>query len=181
MAKALRVVNPKKVGKRKCGNCVGCCQTPSLRVPDLKEFGESCKHVMTGKKRGCGIYETRPAGCKAYQCHWLLNGFLETKHRPDKIGIIFDDGQIRLDGFWKKVGTDLGLPLPPVTAREIWPGAYKRQKALLDQMSSELVIIKVRNPNDPTSKLEVIGPNQEVINGVAKAISELSKELASEG
>lgn len=175
MAKTLKLFNPKRVGKRKCGDCVSCCLTPSLNAPPHKELGSACPEVRTGRKKGCGIYETRPEGCQAYECHWLFNGFLETKHRPDKIGIIFDDGLIRQKGFWGGLGRELDLPLPPVTAREIWPGAFKRQQKLLRTIASSLVVILVRTPTDPDSKLRVLGPNQRVIDAVWSAVMALAK------
>lgn len=181
MAKTLKLYNPKRVGRRTCGNCVGCCLTPTLSAPPHKTLGQHCTEVCTGKKKGCGIYESRPEGCRAYQCHWLFNGFLETKHRPDKIGIIFDDGQIRKEGFWEKLGHDLKLPLPPLTAREIWPGAFNKNAALLKNIATTLVVIMVRNPQDPNSQLRIIGPNQEVINAVWDAVMALAKEEGIEG
>jgi len=178
MAKTLKLYDPKRAGRRKCGSCTGCCLTPSLSAPPIKPLCESCSKVGSGRKAGCTIYDSRPTGCRAYQCHWLQNGFLETRHRPDKIGIIFDDGQIRQDGFWEKLGHDLRLPLPPMTAREIWTGAFKRQGHLLKALATELVVILVRNPSDPTSELKVLGPNAGVIRRVADAISQLAKETA---
>jgi len=175
MSKTLKLYNPKRVGKRKCGNCTGCCITPSLSAPPHKLLGEKCPELCTGLKTGCGIYETRPNGCREYQCHWLFNGLLEQKHRPDKIGIIFDDGQVRQEGFWQELGHDLDLALPPLTAREIWPGAFKDQFRLLKTLATELVVILVRNPADPRSKLRVIGPNQQVIAAVWSAIMALAK------
>lgn len=180
MGKTLKLYNPKRVGKRKCGSCVGCCVTPSLSAPPEKALGERCASICTGRKKGCSIYETRPIGCREYECHWLLNGFLETAHRPDKIGIIFDDGQIRQEGFWEKLGHDLNLTLPPVTAREIWPGAFQRQQKLLRTLATSLVVILVRTPTDPNSKLRVLGPNQEVINAVWEAVMALAKEVEDE-
>lgn len=173
MPKTLKLYDPKRLGKRKCGSCTGCCLTPSLSAPPVKPLCEACPKVGSGRKAGCTIYESRPTGCADYQCHWLLNGLLETKHRPDKIGIIFDDGQIRQEGFWEKLGHDLHLSLPPMTAREIWPGAFKRQGVLLKTLASELVVILVRNPADPTSELKVLGPNADAIRRVHDAIEQL--------
>ncbi|MGD9730246.1 MAG: hypothetical protein AB7L09_02810 [Nitrospira sp.] len=176
MPKTLKLYDPKRAGKRKCGDCVGCCLSPSLASPPQKTIGSACPEVCLGKNRGCSIYESRPDGCRTYECHWLFNGFLETGHRPDRIGIIFDDGQIRQAGFWLALGKKLNLPLPPVTAREIWTGAFAKQGHLLKMLATSLVIILVRNPSDPSSKLRVIGPNAEVIDAVWAAIMALSKD-----
>jgi hypothetical protein len=175
MSKTLKLYNPKRVGKRKCGDCTGCCITPSLSAPPHKPLGERCPELRSGRKRGCGIYETRPNGCREYQCHWLFNGLLEQQHRPDKIGIIFDDGQVRQKGFWEKLGHSLALALPPLTARELRPGAFKDQSRLLKTLATELVVILVRNPADPESRLRVIGPNRRTIDAVWTAVMALAK------
>ena len=172
MAKTLKLYNPNRVGKRKCGSCVSCCAVPSLAVLPYKDFGERCSKVC---RKGCSIYDTRPDGCRSYECHWLHNGFLETKHRPDKIGIIFDDGEIRKEGFWAAIGKELKLLLPPITAREVWPGAFSRQSHLLKVLATELVVILVPTP-ETSMKLRVLGPNDEVIDAVWKAIMEFAKE-----
>ena len=175
MAKSLQLYNPRRVGRRKCGDCVGCCLTPSLSVLPHKLLGGACSEACTGRKKGCGIYETRPDGCREYQCHWLFNGLLETKHRPDKVGVIFDDGQIRQKGFLEKLGHDLDLVLPPLTAREIWPGAFKRQALLLKLLATKLVVVLVRDPTDQSSEFKIIGPNDGVVKLVTDAVSELAR------
>ena len=177
MPKMLRLVNPRWVGKRKCGACVSCCIVPSLAVPPYKPFGERCSEVC---KKGCGIYERRPDGCRSYECHWLLNGFLETKHRPDKTGIVFDDGEIRKEEVWAALQRDLGLEFPPVTAREVWAGAFKKESHLLKMIATKLVVIMVPVPDSPNAKLRVIGPNQKVIDAVWDAVMAFAKEKGVE-
>lgn len=182
MPKKLKLYNPKRVGKRKCGSCVACCLTPSLSAPPHKGIGDHCPKVCrTGRKRGCSIYETRPDPCREYQCHWLFNGLLESKHRPDKIGIIFDDGQIRQAGFYENLSRELELPLPPLTAREVWPGAFKRQGHLLKMLATRLVVIMVRNPTDENSEMKVIGPDKKTIDAVWDAIMKLAEERGVDG
>ena len=173
MPKMLKILTPQRVGKRKCGACVSCCAAPSLAALPHKGFGERCSKVC---KKGCSIYETRPDGCRSYECHWLHNGFLETKHRPDKIGIIFDDGEIRKEGFWTALSKNLNLVLPPVTAREVWPGAFKLQGHLLKLLATRVVVIMVPVPDTPGAKLRVIGPNKEVIDAVWAAVMSFAKE-----
>jgi hypothetical protein len=67
-----------------CGECVACCT--SLGVPELeKPPGEKCKHVLpTG---GCGIYETRPASCRDFECVFLQTK-MPSKYRPDKLKVV---------------------------------------------------------------------------------------------
>lgn len=177
MPKTLRLYNPKMAKKRKCGSCTACCRVPSLAVLPHKQFGQTCDKVC---KKGCSIYETRPEGCAHYMCHWLFNGFLETKHRPDKIGIIFDDGEIRKEGFLAALGKDLDLPLPPITAREMWPGAFKLQGHLLKMIATTLVLILVPASDDPNTEVRVIGPNKEVIDAVWEAVMTYAKEKLGE-
>jgi len=170
MAKNLVVVDPRQVGKRRCGDCTGCCQAPTMASPPVKELGRVCPEVCKGKKRGCSIYEDRPQGCRDYSCHWLLNGFLERAHRPDKIGVIFDDGVLRT-GKLHQVKELTALSFPSLTAREVWPGAFKLNGGLLKALSGSCVIILVMNADDPTSGMRVIGPSRDVVTAVERALS----------
>jgi Fe-S-cluster containining protein len=46
-----------------------------------------CKDCSIGK--GCNIYETRPKGCRDFQCEWL-KGYGSEDERPDRLHIILD-------------------------------------------------------------------------------------------
>lgn len=164
MAKQLTLYDPSRVVPRKCGDCVSCCLAPTLKVEPHKPLGQRCSEVCDGRKKGCGIYETRPEGCKTYECHWLRNNLLDRQHRPDRIGIIFDDGEVRRPGFWDKL-PNYDLPLPPLTAREVWPGAFKRQYGLLRELAMTTVVILVKPDG-----VQVIGPSDEVVRAVEQAI-----------
>jgi hypothetical protein len=67
-----------------CGECSACCTT--LGVPELEKApGERCKHLKpTG---GCGIYDTRPASCRDFEC-MFLQVKMPTKFRPDKLKVV---------------------------------------------------------------------------------------------
>lgn len=76
----------RRAAARSCGACSLCCTV--LRVDELgKRAGHDCSHQRGDK--GCGIYETRPAICRGYQCLWRQGG-LEDDERPDMIGGIVD-------------------------------------------------------------------------------------------
>jgi hypothetical protein len=72
---------------RTCGDCTVCCTHIGVRELN-KPRGVACPHLLPDPGVGCGIYETRPASCSAFRCHWL-DGFIEPEEwRPDKIGIM---------------------------------------------------------------------------------------------
>src|SRR3954451_10586803 len=79
---------------RQCGACSACCTTQGVVEFD-KATNEPCKHQKFGGNcaaaggGGCGIYETRPQGCREWECCWL-SGLLSEKHRPDQSGIVFE-------------------------------------------------------------------------------------------
>lgn len=55
--------------------------TPELEKP----HNVACEHVGTS----CGIYDTRPRSCRAFECLWL-QGHGRPEHRPDQLGITLD-------------------------------------------------------------------------------------------
>jgi len=177
VAKRLVLVSAKREGKRKCGSCTGCCRAPSLEAPPAKPFLKVCPELATGKKRGCGIYDTRPQGCRDYSCHWLQNGFLERKHRPDKIGVIFDDGVSRAQ-WLTRIQESNNLEFPPVTAREIWPGAFKQNWKLLKSISSRYVVILVVTPTDRSLSVHVLAPTEELAAGVSASLMSGSDDIS---
>jgi len=75
---------PKPQG-RSCGQCNECCT--ALGVPEIqKSTFQMCSHVMNHK---CDCYATRPTACQEYKCLWLL-GAIDSVHRPDRVGVVFD-------------------------------------------------------------------------------------------
>lgn len=64
---------------RQCGECSLCCVLPA--IPQLgKPANVRCKHLTA---KGCGIYESRPAVCRKFECDWLKGAGDE---RPDVVG-----------------------------------------------------------------------------------------------
>lgn len=56
------------MSENRCGTCSLCCKLPEIPVLKKPE-GKWCSHCAVGK--GCTIYETRPAPCRAFTCLWL--------------------------------------------------------------------------------------------------------------
>ncbi len=64
---------------RKCGACQLCCVLPAIKELN-KPANVPCQHLT---EKGCGIYATRPDGCRKFECHWLGGVGDE---RPDVVG-----------------------------------------------------------------------------------------------
>lgn len=68
-----------------CGDCTACCGPYSLGVPGVFEPFERCPHAEVSC---CGIYATRPGGCRAFQCLWSRVPEWEEELRPNRCGFI---------------------------------------------------------------------------------------------
>jgi coenzyme F420-reducing hydrogenase beta subunit len=67
--------------KNACGTCTLCCKV--MQVSSLNKPKDVwCSHAQ--HKVGCGIYETRPEACSAFNCVWLTTA-MPMAYRPDKI------------------------------------------------------------------------------------------------
>ena len=71
------------IAPRSCGQCTACCTVMRIDALD-KPRDEACRHLVA---RGCGIYETRPADCRAWHCAWQ-KGELPAPMRPDRTGVV---------------------------------------------------------------------------------------------
>ena len=72
---------------RACGTCVACCKVLNINEPDLfKPADQLCMHC-NGK--GCGIYDSRPAICRTWNCAWRRIASMPIETRPDKLGVVF--------------------------------------------------------------------------------------------
>jgi hypothetical protein len=70
-----------------CGACTQCCKV--LAVQELgKPMGVLCSHCVSGK--GCGIYDTRPASCRSFECVWLMDPEMPHRFRPDLTKVVLD-------------------------------------------------------------------------------------------
>jgi hypothetical protein len=67
--------------EKQCGDCSLCCKI--MAITELNKPKDAwCDHVI--KKRGCGIYETRPHSCRAFKCLWLQDPRLPPEWKPNK-------------------------------------------------------------------------------------------------
>jgi hypothetical protein len=74
------------VAGRTCGDCAVCCVLPRIDTPELKKVaGEACPNC-TGQ--GCGIYDTRPPICHAFECAWKRVPDMPPEARPDRLGFM---------------------------------------------------------------------------------------------
>ncbi len=131
--------------KRTCGECSACCTTHA--VPDLKPVGKpagvACSKLCA---QGCGIYQTRPGSCRAFECGWLQDttGAMPDSARPDKLGLVLS----------MMYGTAFG----DLVAVYVVPGVELSGQAqdLIDQLASKEVIIVVEK-----DRRSIIGPPHE--------------------
>lgn len=80
---------------RECGACQVCCELPAVGALD-KPMYTPCAHQCAA---GCGIYETRPSECRAFECAWLRGdvGASEAE-RPDRLGLMIETCASELAG-----------------------------------------------------------------------------------
>jgi hypothetical protein len=75
------------VPERECGDCVSCCEIPSIDSPKLKKPADVLCPNCT--KPGCGIYDKRPVVCRQWYCLWRRLDTLATDMRPEKSKVMF--------------------------------------------------------------------------------------------
>lgn len=64
---------------RQCGDCALCCHLGE--IPQVKAYNTWCQHCSTHQR--CDIYDTRPAPCRAFYCHYLLSDIGEEWYPRD--------------------------------------------------------------------------------------------------
>lgn len=72
---------PQVVPGRACGSCTLCCKLIAVTAL-AKPPGTWCAHCVRGE--GCGIYDARPAECRTFFCHWMLEKGLTPDWKPEK-------------------------------------------------------------------------------------------------
>jgi hypothetical protein len=78
---AAALAEQRVVPGRACGSCTLCCKL--IAVIELqKPPGEWCRHCRPGS--GCGIHQERPAECRVFFCHWMLEKSLSADWKPEK-------------------------------------------------------------------------------------------------
>lgn len=140
---------------RECGDCSVCCHTMNVTEIEKPAYTD-CEHQCNG----CAIYDTRPGGCKHFECLWKC-GLGEAEKRPNKSGYML----------YMQGGTMFG---DLIVANEGWPGAFEyasiRQE--LTDLANELgQLIYLMPPDD--SQRTLIGPDEKV--------QEAAELLASKG
>ncbi len=66
---------------RECGTCMLCCKVMAIDTLG-KPPGVWCSNIKRGL--GCAIYETRPAECRVFYCHWMLEKQLPDEWKPER-------------------------------------------------------------------------------------------------
>jgi hypothetical protein len=72
--------------RHKCGECKACCGVVPVSEIGLLAY-QPCPHLCD---HGCGIYASRPTGCKTWNCQWLAEPEWPDEYRPDRCGVIVD-------------------------------------------------------------------------------------------
>jgi hypothetical protein len=145
---------------RECGTCVACCT--ALRVSDvpskhkgqpvhMKPPGKPCVHLT---ESGCGIYETRPKGCRDWSCGWL-QGYSDLG-QPNEWGIIVDE---------REPTPNFG---PSTMVHEVREGAFseKGPREFIDGLSKHEIVMMAyadgrRGIRGPSVRAEVHPPSPE--------------------
>lgn len=128
---------------RECGSCSACCI--ELDIPDLnKAAGVRCKHLrLTG---GCGVYATRGAVCRDFQCYFLTSNLPEA-YRPNKSGLLAYVLSVPWHG-------EQGILL----VKEIKKGAWDAGKEPFLQIAKEHLVYLVR----PGIAETMLGPRKKL-------------------
>jgi Fe-S-cluster containining protein len=124
---------------RACGECTVCC-TVLAETQLNKPMRCACLHVRAG---GCGIYETRPAGCREFHCLWLRGALAAGEsQRPDHLGVLLDCYR------------PAGAATERLVALEVWTGAFDEPAAreLIESIAGEREIELSRRDGSWTTR-----------------------------
>jgi len=126
--------------ERACGTCTACCVALAIDDGEIqKEAGERCSKLGDN---GCSIYEQRPGSCSGYFCLWR-SGLVDTQHRPDRVGVIFDVAELKPGEF-------------VVIARELRRLAVEAVRELLTPILSRGMVVLVIGVDSKPRR--IIGP-----------------------
>ena len=82
---------------KSCGECGMCC-----KLLAIAEIQKPADHWCRSFKRGCGcgVYDSRPAACRGFECLWLQSEKLDDRWRPDRARFVMytedDDRRLRV-------------------------------------------------------------------------------------
>jgi hypothetical protein len=71
---------------RPCAGCTKCCQWLVAEVAGHK-FGDGTPCYFL-RDQGCGIYESRPIGCRSFQCLWKIDLNIPEWLKPNLVDVI---------------------------------------------------------------------------------------------
>jgi hypothetical protein len=142
---------------RSCGTCTLCCKV--YDVPVLaKPEGKWCSHCSPGK--GCGIWQSRPAFCREFQCLWISDQSFSAEWKPEiaKFVMNIQDG-----------GDQLVVMVDP-GQRQAWKREpyHSSFKAMADQLWAEKRMTVV--VFDGISKTLVLPEEDVVLGGVREDV-----------
>jgi hypothetical protein len=101
----IATLHAQMVPGRSCGSCSMCCKVFDVPWVEEKPKGQWCRHCKPG--RGCGIWDTRPQGCRTYYCQWFFAPMLGDEWRPDRAKFLLN---LSADDFWVEIVVDPALP-----------------------------------------------------------------------
>lgn len=136
---------------RDCGTCTLCCKV--FDVPALaKPAGSWCAHCKPG--RGCGIWETRPAHCRAFHCLWMTENWLGPEWKPEIAKFV-----LTLDPVSRYLLVQLDPGQPQAWRREPYRSQLRSWAAAAAREKRRVVVFLNR-------RATVILPDREVDLGV---------------
>ena len=77
---------------RPCDGCTKCCQWLTGKAYDVS-FGEGIACTFLNGQ-GCGIYESRPLGCRDFQCYWKITPSVPEWLKPNLVNVIMKQEQL---------------------------------------------------------------------------------------
>ena len=160
---------------RECGDCSMCCKL--MEITELeKPAGRWCQHVV--KKKGCRIYDDRPASCAAFMCGYLVWPLAEEYWRPSKskmVTVMEDENRMA-------IYVDPSMP-------NIWKSepyyedilswgyqAYKSNQQLVVSVNRHMFAILPDGPFD----LGFVAENQVVVTGQSSDGSFIAEKVEAD-
>ena len=142
---------------RQCGNCTLCCKV--MAIEELaKPANAWCPHCKP--RRGCPIYDDRPAECRSFSCVWLVNDLLEEHWRPSKSKLVLTTSE---DGI--EVRCDPGFP--DAWRREPFRSELREWAASGETLDTTVLVIIGRRMTLVTRErdfdLGIVGPDERIV------------------
>ena len=142
---------------RQCGNCTLCCKV--MAIEELaKPANAWCPHCKP--RRGCLIYDDRPAECRSFSCVWLVNDLLEEHWRPNKSKLVLTTSE---DGI--EVRCDPGFP--DAWRREPFRSELREWAASGETLDTTVLVIIGRRMTLVTRErdfdLGIVGPDERIV------------------